>query len=535
MVRARPGAARSSRPPQPGVHRGHGRDLPAAAGPHPGRPRVPAERPGQPSHPPEGPGGGPQPVRVAAVTSGPRPARVVVVGGGLAGLSAAVEAADRGATVTLLERRPRLGGATWSFERNGIWFDNGQHVFMRCCTAYRAFLERIGSAGGASMQSRLDVVVMAPGGPVGSIRRTPGPAPLHLAPALLSYPHLSLRQRLAVLRAGLALRRLDPDDPALDDVTFGDWLAARGQDTTAIETFWDLIVLPTVNAGAADASLKLAAKVFVTGLLTEAGAADIGWARAPLSALHGDAARRALEAAGGEVRARVPVKSVRTGPAGLEVQTDEQVVEADSVVVAVPHDAVAELLPSGTVAAQDRLVELGASPIVNVHLVYDRPVTDLDFFATVGSDAQYVFDRTAGAGLDDGRQCLAVSLSAAESYIGMASADLVSHFTAEIARLLPAASEATVTESIVTRENTATFLGAPGTDSLRAGAESGLPGVYLAGAWTDTGWPATMEGAVRSGIGAGRLAARFASRCAGGEAPGSAGRYSGLRPGAVRE
>ena len=469
------------------------------------------------------------------MTSGPRPARVVVVGGGLAGLSAAVEAADHGAAVTLLERRPRLGGATWSFERNGIWFDNGQHVFMRCCTAYRAFLERIGSAGGASMQSRLDVPVMAPGGPVGSIRRTPGPAPLHLAPALLSYPHLSLRQRLAVLRAGLALRRLDPDDPALDDMTFGEWLTARGQDTTAIETFWDLIVLPTVNAGAADASLKLAAKVFVTGLLTEAGAADIGWARVPLSALHGDAARRALEAVGGEVRSRVAVKAVRPGGAGLEVQTDEQVIEADSVVVAVPHDAVAALLPSGTVAAQDRLVELGTSPIVNVHLVYDRPVTGLDFFATVGSDAQYVFDRTAGAGLDDGRQCLAVSLSAAESYIGMASADLVSHFTAELARLLPAASEATVTESIVTRENSATFLGVPGSDSLRAGAESGLPGVFLAGAWTDTGWPATMEGAVRSGTGAGRLAARFASRSVGGETPGSAGQGSGLRPDAVRD
>ncbi len=444
------------------------------------------------------------------MTTGPRRARVVVVGGGLAGLSAAVEAADRGAAVTLLERRPRLGGATWSFERNGIWFDNGQHVFMRCCTAYRAFLERIGSAGGASMQSRLDVVVMAPGGPVGSIRRTPGPAPLHLAPALLSYPHLSLRQRLAVLRAGLALRRLDPDDPALDGMAFGEWLTARGQDAAAVETFWDLIVLPTVNAGAADASLKLAAKVFVTGLLTGAGAADIGWARVPLSALHGDAARRALEAAGGEVRSRVPVKAVRPGRAGLEVQTDEQVIEADSVVVAVPHDAAAALLPPGTVAAQDRLVELGASPIVNVHLVYDRPVTDLDFFATVGSDAQYVFDRTAGAGLDDGRQCLAVSLSAAESYIGMASADLVSHFTAELARLLPAASEATVTESIVTRENSATFLGVPGTDSLRAGAGTALPGVYLAGAWTGTGWPATMEGAVRSGTGAGRLAARFA-------------------------
>ena len=440
------------------------------------------------------------------------PPRVVVVGGGLAGLAAGIEAADNGAAVTLLERRPRLGGATWSFERHGIWFDNGQHVFMRCCTAYRAFLERIGSADGVFMQSRLDVPVLAPGGPAGSIRRTPGPAPLHLAPALLTYPHLSLRQRLAVLRAGLALRRLDPDDPALDEVAFGDWLSAHGQDAAATETFWNLIVLPTVNATAADASLKLAARVFVTGLLSEAGAADIGWARLPLSALHGDAARRALEARGGSVQTRAAVTAVRAGTAGgLEVQADGHAVDADAVVVAVPHDAVGALLPPGTVAAQDRLVELGTSPIVNVHLVYDRPVTDLDFFASVGTDAQFVFDRTEGAGLDDGRQCLAVSLSAAESYIGMAAGDLVSHFTAELARLLPGAAAATVTESIVTREHSATFLGIPGTNSLRSGAQCALAGVYLAGAWSDTGWPATMEGAVRSGTGAGRLAARFAS------------------------
>ena len=460
---------------------------------------------------------------MSTTNPGRRP-RVVVVGGGLAGLSAGLEAADRGAEVTLLERRPRLGGATWSFERNGVWFDNGQHVFMRCCTAYRAFLERIGSAGGVFMQSRLDVPVLAPGGPVGSIRRTPGPAPLHLAPALLTYPHLSLRQRMAVLRAGLAMRRLDPDDPSLDDTAFGDWLSAHGQDRVATETFWNLIVLPTVNVGAADASLKLAAKVFVTGLLTEADAADMGWARVPLSALHSDAARRALEAAGGKVSTRVPVTAVRPGASGgLEVRADGQVLEADSVVVAVPHNAVGALLPPGTVAFQDRLDELGTSPIVNVHLVYDRPVTDLALFAGVGTDAQFVFDRTEGARLDDGRQCLAVSLSAAEAHIGRPAADLVSHFTAELARLLPAAAGATVTESIVTREHSATFLGAPGTDSLRPGAECSLPGVYLAGAWSDTGWPATMEGAVRSGTGAGRLAVRHAS--------GSAGRRAGASGG----
>ena len=130
---------------------------------------------------------------------------MVVVGGGLAGLAASIEASDRGASVLLLERRPRLGGATWSFERRGVWFDNGQHIFMRCCTAYRKFLKRIGSAGGVFMQPRLDVPVLTPDGRVGSIRRTSGPAPFHLLPALLTYPHLDFRQRVALLRAGLAL------------------------------------------------------------------------------------------------------------------------------------------------------------------------------------------------------------------------------------------------------------------------------------------------------------------------------------------
>ena len=438
----------------------------------------------------------------------------MVVGGGLAGLAAAIEAADRGCGVILLERRHRLGGATWSFERHGVWYDNGQHVFMRCCTAYRKFLERIGSADGVYIQNRLDVPVLAPGGPLGSIRRTRGPAPLHLAAALLTYPHLSRRQRLGTLRAGLALRRLDPDDPALDDKSFGDWLAEQGQDTQAVEMLWNLIVLPTVNATAAESSLKLAAKVFVTGLLTEAAAADIGWAKIPLSALHGDASQRTLLEAGGEVRTRARVSEVRTGAEGrLQVRVDDEVIEADSAVMAVPHDAVGSLLPAGSVASQDQLDGLGLSPIVNVHLVYDRPVTDLAFFAGVGTDAQFVFDRTAGAGLSDGRQCLSISLSAAHEHIGTPSPELVAHFTAEIPRLLPAAADAEVTESMVTRERDATFHGIPGTQRLRHGTGCAMPGVFIAGAWTDTGWPATMEGAVRSGVQAGRAAAAFSQAC----------------------
>jgi squalene-associated FAD-dependent desaturase len=302
------------------------------------------------------------------------------------------------------------------------------------------------------------------------------------------------------------------EDPSLDDISFGDWLASHGQDEDAIELFWNLVVLPTVNVTAAEASLKLAAKVFVTGLLTKAAAADIGWAKVPLSFLHGDAARGALETAGAQVRTGVAVTGVRLADSGkLQVQAGTEPMEADSVVVAVPHDAVNSVLPPASVHAQERLGDLGSSPIVNVHLVYDRPVTQLPMFAAVGSDVQYVFDRSDGAGLDDGRQCLSISLSAADSFIGRNSGDLIEHFTHELARLLPGVAGATLTESIVTREQAATFFGAPGTDRLRAGAECRIPGVYLAGAWCDTGWPATMEGAVRSGTRAGRLAAGFAS------------------------
>ena len=431
--------------------------------------------------------------------------RVVVVGGGLAGLAAGLEAADRGAAVTLLERRPRLGGATWSFRRKGIWYDNGQHVFLRCCTAYLEFLERIGSIGDVTIQKRLNIPVLRPGGKAGTIRRTFGPAPLHLVPSLLTYPHVSLRARLKVLAAGRALRRLDPEDPTLDRVSFGDWLAARGQPAEAVERFWDLVVLPTVNVHARDASLKLAAKVFVTGLLTDAASADIGWASVPLSALHGDAGRRALEARGAEVVTRAAVSAVRSGSGERpSVTVNGRSIEADSVVGA--------MLPSGAVPFQDRLHRLGVSPIVNVHLVYERPITDLPMFAAVGSDIQYVFDRTGAAGLDDGRQCLAISLSAADSHLGASAAELVKHFVAAMERLLPAAAGAVVTESMVTREPRATFRGEPGTHPLRAGAGCDVPGVFLAGAWSDTGWPATMEGAVRSGVEAGRRAARFALR-----------------------
>jgi squalene-associated FAD-dependent desaturase len=433
--------------------------------------------------------------------------RVVVVGGGLAGVSAALAAADAGATVTLLEARPRLGGATFSFQRDGLEIDNGQHVFLRCCTAYRSLLERLGASDRAELQPRLAVPVLAPGGRIGWLRRGRLPAPLHLAGALARYPYLNWPQRLGVARAALAMRRLDPTDQRLDRRSFGEWLAANGQGPAATAALWELVGLPTLNARAAQASLQLATMVFKTGLLSARDAADIGYSKVPLARLHGEPAGRALAAAGVEMRLRCHARAVERRDGTLAVVGDDGRVEADAVVVAVPHEAAPELLPAGALPERYRLERLGSSPIVNLHVVYDRVVTDLPLAAGLGTPVQWVFDRSAGAGLRaEGRQYLAVSLSAAAGEVDLPTAALRERYLPALAELLPAAREARVTEFIVTRERTATFLPAPGTAALRPATGTAVPGLFLAGSWTSTGWPATMEGAVRSGLGAARAA-----------------------------
>jgi squalene-associated FAD-dependent desaturase len=432
---------------------------------------------------------------------------IVVVGGGLAGLAAAIRAADDGARVRLFEQLPRLGGATWSFIRDGYSFDNGQHVFLRCCTEYLSFLERIGSSAKVTLQPRMDVPVHRPGGPVARLRRVRAPAPLHLAPTLAGYRHLRARDRLGVVRTALALRALDLDDPVLDEVTFGAWLAEHGASSTAIDALWGLVCLPTVNLPAADASLRLAAKVFRTGLIDTSGGGDIGWSNVPLSELHGDAAARVLAGAGVDVRLGARVTSVRSDPDGTPtVAVDGERVVADAVIVAVPAHAVERLLPPGSFGPEVRPTELGRSPIVNVHLLYDRAVMTDRFLAGFRSPVQFAFDRTGSSGAPPGHQMVAVSLSAAADYLTWSGDELIAHFTAEMARLLPAARSARVLHAVVTREPQATFHGGPGSDRHRAPTRTTLPGIFVAGAWTATHWPATMEGAVRSGVNAAQVA-----------------------------
>ncbi|MGP3966197.1 hydroxysqualene dehydroxylase HpnE [Streptomyces sp. 6N223] len=485
-------------------------------------PAHPATAPGPAD--PDGPdpdGPGPDGAVAARGPRGARPPSAVVVGGGLAGITAALALADRGIGVTLVEARPRLGGLAFSFRRatslGELTVDNGQHVYLRCCTAYRAFLRRIGGAGLAPLQRRLDVPVLdAARGRLGRLRRTALPVPLHLAPGLARYPHLTPGERLAVARAALALRRLDPADPALDAQDFAGWLRRHGQSDRCVEALWDLVGVATLNARAADASLALAAMVFRTGLLTEPGAADIGIPRVPLGTLHHTLARGALARAGVEVLTATRARGVRrdasgggwrvtvAGRTGLPARE----LAADSVVLAAPQRETHRLLPPGALPEPGRLLRIETAPILNVHVIYDRPVLRRGFFAALGSPVQWVFDRTAPSGLDGRRhQYLVLSQSAAHEEIGLPTGVLRERYLPELARLLPAARAARVCDAFVTRERAATFAPAPGVGRLRPGPVTRAPGLYLAGAWTATGWPATMEGAVRSGLAAARAAA----------------------------
>ena len=421
--------------------------------------------------------------------------RVVVVGGGVAGITAALDCADSGAAATLVEVRPQLGGAAYSLERDGLQLDNGQHVFLRCCTAYRALLDRIGGSAGVELQRRLEIPVLRPGQRQAVLRRSALPAPAHLATTLLRYRHLAPAERIAAGRAALAIRGLDP---ACDDRTLGDWLTEHGQSPRAIANLWDLIALPTLNLPAAEASLGLGAFVFQQGLLHSASAGDIGVHRAPLIDVIGRPAAHALDHAGVDVRLRWRAQAVARVGGAFEVRSADQTLVADRVIVAVPHQRAAALLPSELRGTAPWAEGLGKSPIVNLHVVYDRQVLEHRFAATVESPVQYLFDRTP-VDWTGGRQYIAVSLSGARTEMEMSVDALRERYLAALEALLPRAAGATVERFAVTREHAATFRAAPGTRALRPAAATGLPGFALAGAWTATGWPATLEGAALSG------------------------------------
>ncbi len=425
----------------------------------------------------------------------------LVVGGGLAGCAAAVRLAARGWRVTLLERHPRLGGKVSSFPwpAGGVaWADNGQHAATKACTALRAFLDEIGAAGKIRWQERLRVPFAAPGGRVSVLARWDLPPPLHLIPGLMVFDLLPLADRMAAKRVLDACR-----EPGPEGLTFQAWLERLGQGPAAVRGFWDPMVYAVCNAPSSEISAAAGAWVVREGLLTRADALDLGFATAPQAGLVEPGVRAFLSARGGEVRPGGGVEALRREGArcvGVRLKGGEGL-SADAVVLAVPWEEAARLLERPS-------ARLAPGAILSVTLRLDRPVLPEEaregFAALVEGPVQWVFSKTRLWGLDPAEgELLSLVLCGTGGLADLPGDALVRRALEALSACLPRMREASVKAAVVMKERRATFLPAPGAEAERPGtAVPGVPGLALAGAWTATGWPATMEGAVRSGIAA---------------------------------
>jgi squalene-associated FAD-dependent desaturase len=403
--------------------------------------------------------------------------KAVVVGGGLAGLAAALDLLDAGHDVTLFEARPTLGGAVQTLpERDGDPApppDNGQHIALGCFTEYLSFLDRIGE-GGSYLRRPLDLPVIGRDGRVASIR----PA----LRSLLSYRHLPARERIRLLRVLVRLRSAETE-PRLEAITFGDLLRELGGTAIQIERFWDVFVRPALNLPTDEASAVAGLFTVQTALLGTKDAGDLILPNRPLGEMHGAAARRALEEAGARVRTGVRVESL-----------DD--LDGDAIVVALPAAETADLLGESPPLLED-------SPIVSVHLLFDRPLLRSPLAALLGSDAHWVFDRGALTGhRPEQGQYLTVVSSGVPELMELRGRELVEHIAGQLTERL---GRAELRWSRVSREPRATVALRPGTEERRRGGKTTRSNVVRAGAWTQTGWPVTMESAVRSGRAAARM------------------------------
>ena len=434
--------------------------------------------------------------------------KAVVVGGGLAGCAAALELLKAGHEVTLLEARPTLGGAVQTLpEREGDPRpppDNGQHIALGCFTEYLGFLRDIDQAG-SLRRSRLSLPVIDELGRTAVIRPS--------ALSILRYSHLFPTYRLRVLRTLLRLRRVDPR--SCDEETFCAFLMLRlGESEPAIRSFWDVFIRPALNLPSDEASAALGVMTVQTALLSgRHRASDLLLPTAPLGDMHGVAAGRKLESLGARQQrstsgAGSAVAASTVGGAGGSAPSAGRP-RPSLLVVFEDH--------RGKIFGNARLLdepdpELGKSPIVSVHLWFDRELLPFPLAALLNSDAHWIFDRGRLTGHRPERgQYLTVVSSGVPELMDVRGRELVELMRDELTGRL---GDARLLWSRVSREPAATFEGRPGTAARRRGPRTSRFNVVRAGAWTDTGWPATMESAVRSGRTAARMLSDVATKLA---------------------
>jgi zeta-carotene desaturase len=437
--------------------------------------------------------------------------RVAVVGGGLAGLAAGCALADSVFHVTLFERRPYLGGRASSYQHPGTGevVDNCQHVLLGCCTNLIQFYERLGVENKIRWYDRL--TFLEPGGRASVIAPSALPAPLHNALAFLRADCLDLSDKLAI---AMAMAALAPSTPPDDGETFLAWLRRHQQTKQAIERFWKPVLISALNEELDRVSVPYAAQVVRESFLKSSAAGRMGVPTVPLTELY-SVAGDYITSHGGEIRLRSGVESFLSGRDQVTIQVSGEQANFDFVVFAVPFDVLSRILPQTPAAEPLRrvLARFETSPITGIHLWFDRQITDLDHAVLLDRTIQWMFHKSKLLGRSDSGNGSYVELvvSSSKTLVEKSRAEIIELALAELREFFPGARDANLVKSTVIKEVHATYSPRPGVDAYRPKPETVWPRVFLAGDWTATGWPATMEGAVRSGY----LAAESVARVAG--------------------
>ncbi len=430
--------------------------------------------------------------------------RVIIAGGGLAGLAAAVRLSDHPLDILILESAPRLGGRAWSFphSHSGSDVDNGQHVMMGCYRDTLDYLTRSGRRHLLDRRRGLALDFVHADGRRGVLQAGRLPHPIGLAQAFLRYRLLPPASRLRILRAALRLRALrDQDLAALDAKDAASWLRGLGQRDDAMRYFWQPLVLATMNTEAEQASAKLLAVVLREIFLRDAEAADMLLPQDGLSSIFVEGARELLQQRGCDIRLRCTVQTFLTdGGAVRGVRlADGTELGADAVISAMPPWALQRVLENSEASVLPAIDfdRFHPSPIVSVHAWLRRELDAGPMTGLLDTTLQWVFDREEDS--DGSRHYSCTISAAAESVVSMDEEELRALLLRELRLLRPDLMEDDILRVLAVREKRATFLPLPGMERLRPEARSGTPGFYLAGDWTGTGLPATIEGAVRSG------------------------------------
>jgi zeta-carotene desaturase len=408
----------------------------------------------------------------------------IVVGGGLAGLAATAALCSAGHSVKLFEARPFLGGRATSYEIDSETIDNCQHVLLRCCVNLMDFYRRLGVENDIAFHR--EIYFIEPGGRTSTLRAGLLPAPNHFAESFLRLTFLSISERLAVARAIRAIDR-EYNRADLDRITMQQWLEEKRQPPRAIERFWRQVLVSAINEELDRMAAAHGFQVFRLGFLASKTSYEMGVPAVPLGALYGREAWQRIGQADLRMRASVEKIVIEDGRVQHVLVAGEPV-RADHYICTLPFERMAAVVPDLPLD----LAGFDHSPITGIHLWFDRTVTDLPHATLLDRTIQWMFNKSEG-------RYVQLVVSASRSLETMPRADVIAMALRELAEFFPAVSNAKLEKAHVVKEIRATFSAAPGLESRRPLSRTSIPNLFLAGDWTRSGWPATMEGAVRSG------------------------------------